>query len=565
MKIVIVGFGVTGQSILRFCLKILHFGNDHSIKNDATIDDVRKIINGLCQADLCDIIVLDDKIFNDNFDENVKKICCEDFKIVDEDDFVDFYDLCKKRVNFSKIIDFNIDVLNEEDYIFLSPGIKMQSDFVKSCLARNIKILNDIELLLQLARVQKNIYGDYLSVIGITGSNGKSTTTSLVAHVLKENFSSINENFFACGNLGYAALYAFDKMQVLLKKAFFEHSSAEKFCMQDVGKKHCGYVIEISSAQLVNVKSCNLLDYGILLNITENHIDFHGSMDNYADAKSKILLAKESLLSIDSEVNLSLLEKCSNGKIECQNLDIMSVQDKQPVRIYGSSTSYDLYKLVDSVFYKNDVVLCRLDNNHIPQYSLLVAFFILYKMGCNILDVNLKNFSLLPHRLENFLSISWNGNTVEFINDSKSTTIESTIFALKHVNRLKKLNHNTTIYLIIGGGDAKKHDFSRFRDAFDVLSKSKIFMIGESKSRISDALRDIFQNADMADVFEKNCKLCESIYEAVDLISCQNLGDAFVLLSPACESFDQYNNFNHRGDCFKEYVRSRFSHYDTNE
>jgi UDP-N-acetylmuramoylalanine--D-glutamate ligase len=556
MKIIVFGLGITGKAIVEFflsCIEKFLPISEHFSKN-------------------LKITIIDDKVksFEDaNFDfsDNIMKKC---YECVNFTQLVQFIDQ-NSNDNSSDIDEID---LHNVDYVFASPGIKLDHPFYKKIKDFNnsdtnfrgqIKITNDIEFFIDIVK-NNNLGVHNVTLVGVTGSNGKSTTVSLIKHIMAEKWH-------ACGNIGISPL----------KCVANELNSLDGNVLE--GKNSINqnnYVIEISSAQLINIRNCSELDFSVLLNITPNHFEVHGNMEEYIKQKSKICSAKKCIISLDNS-NTAKIYQDFKDKYNFIPISIEKILE-------------DGFSLVNGVIYNNHQEMFNINDitiAHIPLHNILVAIIIAIhnSIEIDVIKNRLSSFTTLNHRLEKVLEIKLNRSKltcndenssnlfVEFINDSKSTTIDASNFALKYLKSVNDMNPTigSEIFWIVGGGDAKNQDFTRFQEILHI--PSKIFVIGQAKNRIFDAIKEDFnQNIFVLDHMDNvleyiKCYLIdyEKSNDAKDEIDLKDikdqsdrrncLRDVKVLLSPACESFDQYKNFNHRGDYFKEKVQEIFSKY----
>ncbi len=360
--------------------------------------------------------------------------------------------------------------LNTANFIILSPGVNIQkSKFKKHLLKNKKKIITDLDLFFLKNDVKKSII--------ITGTNGKSTTCSLIHHILKKN--KIKNRL--AGNIGKPILDL-------------------KF------EKDCVYVIEASSFQL---EYSNFIKpyCAAVLNISQDHLDWHGTKKNYIMSKIKIFNNQtKGDIAYLNDINLKKIYKKKNfqGKLKFIN--------KNAFKLEKSQNRY-----------------LQLDTN---KNNITFAYFI-----TKIFRVNKKNFlkSLvtfngLPHRHEMFFKL---GKST-FINDSKATSFESTKYALKSNNNI----------VWIAGGQPKKNDkvkVNKFRKKI-----IKAFIIGKHKNFFIKQLGNKIKYEIVKNLKEAVIRIFQS-YKKEKKIT--------FLFSPASASYDQFKNFEERGEKFKYLVR----------
>ena len=388
----------------------------------------------------------------------------------------------KKIKNFSVWDDKNKDlfvnkipknlvkIINEVDYIILSPGINLnKSKYSKELIKNKRKIITDLDLLFLF-------YEDIKSVV-VTGTNGKSTTCKIIEHVLKKNrFKAL-----LGGNIGTPVL------NLKIKKKSF-------------------VIIEASSYQLAYSKFIHP-NFAILLNITNDHLDWHGNMKNYINAKFKIF-------SLQRKKDFSIIHKKFVKKFKKRRL-----KGKLILPDVGAFKKIKL-KINKNIFIKSNIN----DEN----ISFVFALSKILKISEKSFIKSLKSFVGLPHRYEIFLKMK----DYVFINDSKATSFQATKLALQN---------STNIFWIVGGLP-KKDDKIDFRNLRKNIIKS--YIIGNHINFFKNQLKD-----------KLNYSICKNIKKTIvqilkDIKFLKTKKNT-ILLSPAAASFDQYPNFEKRGEEFK--------------
>ncbi len=385
---------------------------------------------------------------------------------------------------------------NGIDYLLLSPGIPDYGDNThrSAVLAKlnNVPIIADVDLLFCC---DASAY-----FIGITGTNGKSTTTALT-HYLLQKQSVITQ---LGGNIGIPI--------------------AELQSLPD----DFGYILELSSYQLERCPHLNL-NIAVLLNLSVDHLDRHITFDNYSKAKQNIFHhshdCQHAVIGMDDEHCRAIY----NQLRQSDKHKVYPVSGQKVLAVGVSCVNGTLYDNGDEICTVNS----RLQGMHNYQ-NIAAAYAILKILNIGFNNKHLSQFKGLSHRQEFCATI----NNTTFINDSKATNVESCLTAIKAFGNKKNLH-------LIMGGVAKQDDIAQIAQYIDAIAC--IYLIGESCRKF-------------ADIFSKyniNYKMCFNIRDAVHeaykyaIIAEQK---NYVLLSPACASFDQYRNFNERGDDFKRIV-----------
>ena len=357
----------------------------------------------------------------------------------------------------------------ELDQIIVSPGIPLTHPLIKKAKKLKIQINNEIDIFARSFPKAK--------VIGVTGTNGKSTTTSLLGHIISFNGFKVQVG----GNIGKAA------------------SS-----LTDPGKD--GFIVlELSSFQL---ETCNnlILDGAIILNITPDHIEWHGNLNNYYNSKIKIasFLKKDAPLIISSNDNLC--KKATNDLKD--NHNVININEHNKIN-YNAIKSF--------IHFKENLIA-----------STKILSFLGISENKSLVAVD--TFKGLPHRMEFFLK----KEKITFINDSKATNAEATLKALEYYKNI----------FWIAGGVSK---FGGIESSLNYLENvRKCFLIGESKNEFFNILNS-----------KLDCSISNTIQKALDEIFYETLNlseEITVLLSPAAASFDQFGNFEKRGQVFKKLV-----------
>ena len=373
-------------------------------------------------------------------------------------------------------------ILEDIDEVIISPGIAQSETIVQWIREKKIKLLSDIEL-----------FGRHSNapIIGITGSNGKSTVTQL----LGEMALASRLNAVICGNIGSPV-------------------------MESISDTADLYIVELSSYQLDYTSELDLFA-GVITNISPDHLDRYPNYEAYIASKLSIYPYCENVIINLDEPLQSDMAGDSYFAIEKNNSNCSFL-----ARQVGSS--YEVFYKDKCLVSSNELLVVGKHNIE----NLLAALTLGYQFGLPIKEMikAAKTFKGLPHRLEFITSI----NQVDFYNDSKSTNAVSTITA---VNSL--LEKYSQLVLILGG-IAKQENYS---ELIELINKKvqTVVLIGDSSKVFSEQLS------------VPTLKIARSMEEAVGLSKSLAKGGAIVL-SPACASFDMFDDFNDRGDQFKHHV-----------
>ncbi|WP_092401832.1 UDP-N-acetylmuramoyl-L-alanine--D-glutamate ligase [Candidatus Ichthyocystis sparus] len=379
--------------------------------------------------------------------------------------------------------------IDSVDLVCLSPGVSRNSNEIRAIIESGIPVVGDIELFAQINPQ------NFSKIVAITGSNGKSTTVSLVSHLLE----FLNYSCVAVGNIGKTVL---DFYLALEKLSDWPNI----------------LVIELSSFQLENTFSLHS-DVSLILNIVPDHIDYHGDFLSYVNAKSRIYNHSSKLVVNSDDSNVAKLVPYDRPTISYSISDITSDFTVRSNRVFCHGREVgdlSLFSLTGSVNYSN----------------LLASLSIGYALFCDEIFSSVPAWSTfvpLPHRF-NHVSVC---QDVNFYNDSKATNVGATLASLQ--------NFNGRVILLLGGV-AKGQDFSSLRDA--VACRARIvFVFGQDALCIINALCGVVP------IVRVN-----GIREAVDSAWKYSLPGDTILFAPACASFDQFSSYEDRGAFFCQCV-----------
>jgi UDP-N-acetylmuramoylalanine--D-glutamate ligase len=378
--------------------------------------------------------------------------------------------------------------------VIVSPGVPLSKRPLVLAHKKGIEVIGEIELAYRFCK-SKNI-------VAITGTNGKTTTTTLVGEILKKQY----EDVVVCGNIGLPFIDT------------IETSSEDTI-----------FVLEISSFQLETIKYFKP-KVGCILNITPDHLNRHLTMENYTKAKMRIFE------NID-EMGYTVLNYDNNI-----TRDLIGLAKGNVIVFSKTKTQFE-----NVVFVENDVIyftfegktheVMKKDEIFIPgQHNLenaLAAISCTLPFGIekDTIEQVLKTFRGVEHRIEFVAEI----NGIKFYNDSKGTNTDAAE---------KALNAFENPIILIAGGYDKGESFEKFASLVAKKVK-KVFLLGQTKQKIASELERIGY---------KNFELVSTLKEAVrKSFECAQNGD-IVLLSPACASWDMFENYEQRGRMFKEYV-----------
>ena len=434
-KVLVIGLGETGQSALHF----------------------------LANKE-CDIQAIDTRPIIDNFDAIKEKF---------------------KDVKFTIGKKFNDTIIHDVELIIISPGMSLKESYIQKALNQGIPVIGDIEMFAHVKSVSSK-------VIGITGSNGKTTVTSLVGDLLK----AAGISTIVGGNIGIPILNTLNQK------------------VPEV------YVLELSSYQLESTYSL-ALETAAILNISEDHMDRYGSMEEYAKAKYRIFNhAKNIILNREDDYLKSQINESS--------LTFGTHLDEKNYGIKKNGNQYFIAKGRAEIISLEDI---KLKGEHnILNVMAALALCEPFNISKDVIKKVLSQFNAPPHRVEYVSSISG----IDFYNDSKGTNVGATIAAIQSMSKP---------ILLIAGGDGKSQNFQPLigpsRDKVKNIS-----LIGKD----AKIIQEVFNGGAIPTSIEKNLE--SAIIKSFELAKA---GDV-VLLSPACASTDMFKNYVHRGEVFKDCV-----------
>ena len=378
----------------------------------------------------------------------------------------------KKKLKFKMKLNYFKEVLNKVDYIIISPGINIKKTRLKSVLIKNKKkIITDLDL----------FYAQKLPIksIMITGTNGKSTTCKLLQHILRTNKVDAQLG----GNIGKPIL----DLRI---------------------KKNSIVIIEASSFQLSYLKFAKPT-FALILNITKDHLDWHGTYKDYQDSKFNIF-------SKQNNKDLALLDK----KDHIKKFKRKFFKSKL-IEIQGGVLQKSFIKKISNKY--------LLNKPNLENVSFAYKLSTILKIKKNIILKALDSFKGLPHRNETF----YYKNGIKFINDSKATSFEAAQHSLKY---------NKNIFWIVGG-------LPKLGDKFKLQNVKKniikAYLIGKNINYFKRQIKGVLEQ-------KSSFTIENALQDIIKDLLLLRLKKATILLSPAGASYDQFKNFMQRGDNFKK-------------
>lgn len=385
----------------------------------------------------------------------------------------------------------NEKILNA-DLIIKSPGIPDKAPIMQEAAKLNIPVIDEIEFAFRHTDAR---------IIAITGTNGKTTTTLLTYHLLKQ----AGFNVALAGNVGFS------------------------MARQVAREKFDWYVLEVSSYQLDGTESFKP-EIGVLLNITPDHMDrYDYTMQNYVNSKFQLIenMTRQENFIFYADDDVIAKEMKTRSVVPRQIA--VSLKDK------GSVVHFDGAKMVFGLKEKFSIAQSEttLKGPHnVINTMAAVSAALLAGVDVEAIRSGLKTFVNAPHRLESVAVI----NGVEFVNDSKATNVDSVVYALG--------SYDKPLVWIAGGID-KGNDYNLIKD--EVRKKVRaLICLGKDNEKLKNAFGDVVP------VIKETQSVEELVRIALDLAK---EGDV-VLLSPACASFDLFKNYEDRGNQFREAIKN---------
>ena len=373
------------------------------------------------------------------------------------------------------------------DYLIKNPGVPVEHKYVLKANELGVEVINEVEMAWRL--MPKNI-----KFVGITGTNGKTTTTTLIYEMIKRD----GKRAHLTGNIGYPLCGFLDKLE-----------------KDDI------IVMETSCQQLVNLTEFNP-DIAVMTNLSEAHIDFLKTYDNYKYVKTKIFQNHNSK-------NVAILN--------IENDDVLSATKniKSTIKYFSSKKEINGSYIMDNAIYYYDEKIIDLNDikligNHNYE-NIMAAIMVVKELGVSndaIVSV-LNEFGGVEHRIEFVKELKGR----KFYNDSKATNIKATQIALSAFK---------TPVIVLLGGMERGQDFNELKDYMS--SVKMIVTYGECKKRIEEFANSLEIDVKVVDFLENAVNVAYEFSEKGDTI----------LLSPAAASWDQYKCFEDRGNEYKRVI-----------
>ena len=378
------------------------------------------------------------------------------------------------------------------DLIVVSPGVPTESPVIQSAIEKKIKIVSELEFASWFCKGK---------IISISGTNGKTTTTSLCAHVI----NNCGLKSYTAGNIGLA----FSEIALDVNEDEFVS-------------------LETSSFQLDFIDSFKPF-ISVMLNITPDHLDrYKDSFQLYKEAKYKILKNQdESDYYVYNEDETNTYDKLKNRKVNFTGFSTKKIL--QNGAFYNNGELFFINNGRGEIVCSKDDLKIKGEHN-ISNVLSVICIAKIIGIKSDLIKAALETFAGVEHRLEYVRTIEG----VDFVNDSKATNVDSVWVALRSFEK--------PLYLILGGKD-KGNNYDQIKDLV-VEKVKKIYAIGTSADKVYNYFSSIVETEKI-----------ESLQECVIKGRKEAIPGSVVLLSPACASFDMFDNFEHRGEVFKKAVR----------
>ncbi|MCR1876046.1 UDP-N-acetylmuramoyl-L-alanine--D-glutamate ligase [Paraclostridium bifermentans] len=396
--------------------------------------------------------------------------------------------------NIEYVLGKHLENIENIDLTIVSPGVPLDLPFIEKIKSEGIKIIGEVELAYKLSKNP--------TFIGITGTNGKTTTTSLVG----EMFKKANKDTYIVGNIGNPVI---DTVDLTNENSYL--------------------VTELSSFQLESIEDFKP-KVSTIINITEDHLNRHHTMENYINAKARVFKNQDktdfTILNYDDSI-VRDLGKNSNG-----NVLYFSIKEEVKQGAYLDKNNNIVIKVDGKelvLMNKSELSLPGNHNLENAMSAILMAYVL--NIDTDVIIDTLRTFKGVEHRLE-FVT---NKDGIMFVNDSKGTNPDSTIKAITSYEKP---------IVLIGGGYEKQSDFTEMIK-YATKNVKALVLLGQTADKIATTAKEHgIDNISKVEDMEAAVKKAYEIAESGDV----------VLLSPACASWDMYPNFEARGLDFKENI-----------
>lgn len=396
--------------------------------------------------------------------------------------------------NIEYVLGKHLENIENIDLTIVSPGVPLDLPFIEKIKSEGIKIIGEVELAYKLSKNP--------TFIGITGTNGKTTTTSLVG----EMFKKANKDTYIVGNIGNPVI---DTVDLTDENSYL--------------------VTELSSFQLESIEEFKP-KVSTIINITEDHLNRHHTMENYINAKARVFKNQDktdfTILNYDDSI-VRDLGKNSNG-----NVLYFSIKEEVKQGAYLDKNNNIVIKVDGKelvLMNKSELSLPGNHNLENAMSAILMAYVL--NIDTDVIIDTLRTFKGVEHRLE-FVT---NKDGIMFVNDSKGTNPDSTIKAITSYERP---------IVLIAGGYEKQSDFTEMIK-YATKNVKALVLLGQTAEKIETTAKEHgINNISKVEDMEAAVKKAYEIAESGDV----------VLLSPACASWDMYPNFEARGLDFKENI-----------
>jgi UDP-N-acetylmuramoylalanine--D-glutamate ligase len=413
------------------------------------------------------------------------------------------------------------EVFTKADLVVVSPGVPLEIKPITSARAKGIPVVGELELAYRAANSPVlGAQGDGIPFLAVTGSNGKSTTTTLLDHMMKK----AGFNTVLAGNIGNALT---EEICRIITSGVRDRRKGE-------GPSPDFFVVEVSSFQLEAIDSFRP-HIASLLNITPDHLDRYHSMKEYSDAKANIFLNQRNS-------DFLVLNADDPEVLKLYNLHFRAGKPDMPKVCFFSRT-----REVEGLYYKDGKLFSTIPDlshaaclinadeirikgvHNLENAMAASAMALLANCPQEAVVESMKEFGGLEHRLELVRELGG----VKYINDSKGTNVGAVV---------KSIESFSEPLILIAGGRDKAGDFSVLRGPVSQKVRA-VLLIGEASGKIKDALGDVTDTV-----------MAKDLAEAVKLSRQMAKKGDVVLLSPACASFDMFRDYEDRGRQFKKIV-----------